>query len=62
MNRKGLLVGSGIVIEIAGLVLLGNGLATGSMSVLGIVFLVMGLVTVVVGMAGKTKRNEHESG
>jgi hypothetical protein len=55
-------LGSGIVIEIAGLVLLGNGLATGSMSVLGIVFLVMGLVTVVVGMAGKTKRNEHESG
>jgi len=50
MTSTGLLLGSGIVVELAGLVLLGKALATGSSPTLGIVFVAVGIVFVAVGL------------
>ena len=57
-NTKMILMWSGIVIELAGIVLIGKSIGSDSSPAIGIILLSSGVITMVIGMAQRPKQSE----
>ena len=60
-NTKMILMWSGIVIELAGIVLIAKSISSDSSPAMGIILLSIGVITMVIGMAQKPKQTETEA-
>ena len=61
-NSKRVLIGSGIIIELAGIILLAKSAASDSSPAMGIALFVLGVVMMAIGMATKPAARSPQKG
>ena len=60
-NTKMILLWSGIIIELAGIVLIAKSMGSDTSPATGIILLSIGIITMVIGMGQKAKQDEPET-